>query len=362
MKIAYLAWVNSPESGVKKKIDSQIATWTSFGHEVKPFFLTAILADKQNFYKIWPRLNLLNPCTDCVNDIFEFSPDIVYFRDNGFTMLNINLLYRFRKKIIVEINSDYISEGKLTRTRNFSSWREYWLNALALPGFYNLIGGMVCVTDEIARRPFYNCRIPKTVVPNSIFVDEFSILKAKDTEDKKIRLIFLGTPEQPWHGLDKIVTLMKKLGPDFFLDIIGPERGDVEKLSSIPDNVSVHGYLKYDAYAAIISKAHIALSTLGLHRNNMDEACPLKSREYLAQGFPIIIGYTDPALKNENPDFVLKLPNKEDIFEDSAIVESVREFCLKHKNTIVGHETAKKYFDASIWEQKRLNFFSEVQK
>lgn len=101
MKIAYLAWVNSPESGVKKKIDSQIATWTSFGHEVKPFFLAAILADKQNFYKIWPRLNLLNPCTDCVNDIFEFSPDIVYFRDNGFTMLNINLLYRFRKKSLL---------------------------------------------------------------------------------------------------------------------------------------------------------------------------------------------------------------------------------------------------------------------
>ena len=34
MKIAYLACVDSPESGVKKKIDSQIAAWNFLGHDV----------------------------------------------------------------------------------------------------------------------------------------------------------------------------------------------------------------------------------------------------------------------------------------------------------------------------------------
>ena len=362
MKIAYLACVDSPESGVKKKIDSQVAAWSFLGHEVRPFFLTTSASGKQNFYKLWARFNLLNPCTACINDIANFSPDIIYFRDNGFTMLNIVLLCRFRKKIIVEINSDYLSEGKLTRTRDFSAWREYWLNILTLPIFYHLIGGMVCVTNEIAKLPFYKSAFPKTVVPNSIFIDKFSIVKTLNTDEKKIRLFFIGTPGQPWHGIDKLMTLMQKLGPDFFLDIVGPDRHALEQTASIPDNVAVHGYLPYNNYAKIISKAHIACSTLALHRKNMSEACPLKSREYLAQGFPIIIGYTDPALRDEKPDFILALPNREDIFEDPAIVESVRQFCRKHKNTIVDQASAKKYFDASLWEQKRLNFFAQVQK
>lgn len=362
MKIAYLACIDSPESGVKKKIDSQIAAWTFLGHDVRPYFLATSASGRQNFYGLWQKFNLLNPCAACVHDIADFSPDIVYFRDNGFTMLNIYLLYRFRKKIIVEINSDYLSEGKLTRTRDFSAWREYWLNVFALPIFYSLIGGMVCVTDEIAKLPFYKRARPKAVVPNSICVDNFSTLKAQNTEEQTIRLFFLGTPGQPWHGIDKLITLMQKLGPGFFLDIVGPDRSELEKTGPIPENVAAHGYLKYDDYMQIIVKSHIACSTLALHRKNMSEACPLKSREYLAQGFPIIIGYADPALKNEKPDFVLELPNREDVFDDQAIVETVRQFCIKHKNTVVEHVSAKKYIDASMWEQKRLNFFSEVQK
>ena len=38
MKIAYLAYVDSPGSGVKK-IDSQIVAWNFLGHDVRPFFL-----------------------------------------------------------------------------------------------------------------------------------------------------------------------------------------------------------------------------------------------------------------------------------------------------------------------------------
>ena len=47
MKIAYLAYVDSPGSGVKK-IDSQIVAWNFLGHDVRPFFATSWLWSHNN--------------------------------------------------------------------------------------------------------------------------------------------------------------------------------------------------------------------------------------------------------------------------------------------------------------------------
>lgn len=51
----------------------------------------------------------------------------------------------------------------------------------------------------------------------------------------------------------------------------------------------------------------VCIGTLALHRKNMTEASPLKTREYLAHGFPVIIGYKDTAFYNQNQIMFVKL-------------------------------------------------------
>lgn len=361
MKIAYIACVSTQESGVKKKIDTQIATWRSCGHDVHSFFLTMKKAEAFTSYTLWPRFNLMNPLVNCVKDLLAFNPDVIYLRDDCLIAFNLNLLHLFKKKIIIEINGDYRNEAKSKGKKNFLEKIAYLLCIFTLPFFYKRIGGMVCVTEELAKGSFYSCSTPKIVIPNAITVENFSLLKKHGHKDfKKTRLFFLGSSGQPWHGLDKMILLLKKLGSDFTLDVVGPDRTTVERSVTIPDNVVVHGHLKHSEYAKVISNAHIAVSTLALHRAGLNEACPLKSREYLAQGFPTIIAYDDPAFHGKMPDFILQLPNHEDLFKDEASVEAVREFCLKNRDTVVSHSDVKPYIDTSIWEAERLAFFQKL--
>ena len=64
------------------------------------------------------------------------------------------------------------------------------------------------------------------------------------------------------------------------------------------NNVFYHGYLQQSEYLQVLSKCQICIGSLALFRNNMEEACPLKVREYLAYGFPIILGYEDTAFED----------------------------------------------------------------
>ena len=58
-----------------------------------------------------------------------------------------------------------------------------------------------------------------------------------------------------------------------------------------------------------MSAADVAIGTLSLHTKQMEEACPLKVREYLAWGLPVIIGYKDTEFPAPDTAFLLQLPN-----------------------------------------------------
>ena len=87
-------------------------------------------------------------------------------------------------------------------------------------------------------------------------------------------------------------------------DIIGYSSSD---FMDIPNNVTFHGILTSDDYKKILSESDVAIGSLSLHINNMNEACTLKVREYLAFGIPTIIGYKDSDFPGSVP-FLLELP------------------------------------------------------
>jgi glycosyltransferase involved in cell wall biosynthesis len=142
--------------------------------------------------------------------------------------------------------------------------------------------------------------------------------------------------------------------PEFDFDVVGTQE---RPSRPTPPNVRFHGFCERPEYEAILAASDVALGTLALHRKGMSEAAPLKVREYLLRGIPVIIGYTDPDLE-DNPWFVLQLPNTEDNVRDA--VSEIRDFVLSVAGRRVGREEVGSRIDALVKERERLDFLEDV--
>lgn len=329
--------------------------WEQRGHCVKGFFVSLAQHPVLPVFILWKRWNLLNPNAKLLYELWKFRPDCIYVRESTFSLFYLLLFIFFHKKIIIEINSSYVHEGKLHTMDSVTRRRVYTTNRIFFQLFYKLARGLLFVTKELSQMPEFDRGRCRDVVPNSINISMLSMRK-QNSGRSPIRLFFLGSPNQPWHGVDKIISLAHALGSGFEFHIIGMTVQQFKQFT-LPENMIFHGFL--EDYIAIVARCHIAVGTLGLHRNNMEEACPLKTREYLAAGFPVILGYTDTAFPSQSEDFLLHLPNKEDVFSSPENVELVRRFCMEKASIVVPPEAVCKHIDAAYVEKKRLQIMEQ---
>ncbi|MCK5016999.1 MAG: glycosyltransferase, partial [Candidatus Peribacteraceae bacterium] len=217
MRIAYLVLTDvSYEHGFLKKIGAQIRTWKEHGCEVKMFIV-------QESDKIWSgikdietelvpidmgnikRSDYLSYKNDLAKVIESWSPDLVYTRFGLKTQL-----YLFWRKTmaniptIFEVNTDDLAEYKLLKRGR--RLKNIYLFAGAHYLKWSLTRrakGFVFVTNELSKA----CRskVPKTVIANGIDLEKYPIT-APPNNDRPF-ILFVGTPGQPWHGLEKVMEL-----------------------------------------------------------------------------------------------------------------------------------------------------------
>lgn len=356
MRIAYLVFHDiTKNDGVTKKVKGQVEEWTSLNSNVKVFcFLpkmgTSILNASQYEYGGYINMRFFKNQT-FLNDIEEFTPDIVYFRYDSW---NINLVCAMKGRVsVAELNSLDLNEYKLLfkTEKTIKSWLRYLGYYLGRNILLKQITGFVGVTREIASHPSYSKFGGESIViPNGINFNEFDKVKAQSRATQRLSLFFIGTPNQPWHGLDIIQSWANNL-KEFDFHIVGMS-------GKSTDNLTYHGYLDRFEYLKVLKATHICIGSLALFRNGMEEACPLKVREYLAYGFPTIIGYKDSSFdwdKNK-PDFILQL-NREDLFN----YELVKEFAVKMKDRIVHSEEIQQISTSNL-EKNRIQFFQKLHK
>ena len=352
MKIAYLASIMPRHDGVSKKILIQMTEWQRLGHEVHSFFMSRSSHPDFATYRLWPRFNLFNPCFSIIISLWRFQPDIVYMREDNLIILRLLLLILFRNKIIMEINSDVKAEDNLIQNESITKKLGSTITNIINNISYKTVLGLIFVTHELSMSETYKRCRNSAVIPNASIGK--SIIKKNKTPHPPIRLLFLGSPNQPWHGIDKMVYLAKMLSTKIELHLVGPSMQDIAHLSP-SENIIAHGYC--ENYQNIAKQCHIAIGTLALHRNNMNEACPLKVREYIDAGFPVIIGYTDTAFIGKNYDFILQLENKENnINEDN--IKNIYKFCIEQCDTIIDKKVSYLISPQSI-ESKRISAISK---
>lgn len=356
MNIAYLYLGRlSIGSGVHKKMLEQASQWRAAGNNVR--FYHASIDDVNTFASDSPEnvfetiSNIMFYSVNFKNDLEKYA-DIIYMR-YSFICYDV---WQLMKKIptIVEINSNEEKEYRLDWHKNIKSKIKCFWNYFNRKALMNVARGKVCVTYELAaREKEKNHDIPCVVIPNAIIGD--GICRRKKYHKKPL-LVFIGSPDQSWHGVDKIMQLAQKTTGSLEFVIIG---ASVDS-ECIPENVKCCGYLSKDEYFEYLMAADIGIGSLALHRNGMDEACPLKIREYLSVGLPIIIAYDDTTFHKKNLsqfDWVLKLPNSEDNVDSS--VAKIEEFAYRNKDKVVDISDCA-FMRSSDLEKERLSFFRKM--
>lgn len=355
LKVAYLVHLNFDESsGVFKKIISQVKIWQSFGHEVKLFIVTrnpmviqavrkVDLKVETAFYQLRNIKSRILAFTKVVKAIEIFRPNVVYLRRD----LVYPPVYRLATLLpmVIEINSEELSEL-------YNHSKLQWIyHFVARRLIDRHVKGMVFVTQELARYGYYGkLNLPKAVIGNGIDLEalpRLSVSKAKTPH-----LFFIVGMPALWHGIDKVMFLAREF-PSWTFHIVGLTANDCP---GAPRNVHFYGRLLLEEYLPIAAQAHVGIGTLALHRNGLNEASPLKVREYLALGLPVIIGYKDTDFSGQEP-WICQIPNCEDNVQKS--LGKIEEFVTRWMGQRVNRE-AVAHLDYRVKEAKRLAFLESI--
>jgi hypothetical protein len=138
------------------------------------------------------------------------------------------------------------------------------------------------------------------------------------------------------------------------------EVGDAIERDAAPSNLHVHGRLDRDHYRPIMAAADFGIGPLALHRKGMSEATPLKVRDYLIHGLPVLIAHLDTDFPGEAPWYLLQIPNTEQTIRGSlpaieAWIESIAGRRVPRADVLerIGSEAK---------ERARVAFFEDVAR
>ena len=359
MRIAYVSlhWPRTRNSGVGKKIESQVAVWNARGHEAHLFMHTSryepesdLIEGDYFFYKtsskVKTEINRIVAVRRMLESIRRFHPDLIYLRYSIYVYPAHHLMDI--APVVEEINTN-----DLTQHEGLGGIYSLY-NRLTRGIFLRRVRGLITVSQELATSSaFAPYRKQTRVIANGCELNDFPELSAPS--NKIPRLVFIGNPGYPWHGVDKLVDLACRFS-DIHIDIVGYDQ--LPGFERLPDNLTLHGYLSKQGYQQVLARADAAVSSLALHRVQLDEASPLKSRECLAFGLPLVLAYMDTDLDHTACDFLLKIPNKEDNIQTHA--QSIHDFAYRMRGRRADREVLKRYIDSNQKEAMRLSFFDEL--
>jgi hypothetical protein len=361
MRIAYVSlhWPRRRDSGVGKKIQSQLAAWNARGHEARLFMHTSLykpqldLIEADYFFystlgKARTEINRIAAMKRMIEAIRRFHPDLIYLRYSIY-------VYPAHRLMDIAPVVEEINTNDLTQHEGLGGIYSLY-NRFTRGIFLRRVDGLVTVSRELAASSaFAAYHKPARVIANGCKLDDFPQLPPPSNQIP--RLVFIGNPGYLWHGVDKLIDLACRF-PDIHIDVVGYDTLPGFGPMPMPDNLTLHGYLSTGQYQQVLAVADVAISSLALHRVQLEEASPLKSRECLAFGLPLVIAYEDTDLDDKDCDFLLKIPNKEDNIQTHA--QSIRDFAYRMRGRRVDREILKKYIDTDQKEATRLSFFEEL--
>jgi glycosyltransferase involved in cell wall biosynthesis len=341
----------SESSGVAKKIQDQVKFWNQLGRD----FLLYVVTDSVGA-SIWGNLvpesivriegkgkfRYLSRTIHLFSAL-KLTRDIFYVRE---TFPIPYLKFPNGPKWIIEIQT--IQENEL-RLRSFSRLTLYRL----LRKWWNKkFDGVIYVSNELS--DLLQGSFPKStdlVISNGVDLDRFINPKSNHSMNGN-DFFFMGSLDQDWQGTDQFLELAAVM-PEVTFHVVGETKANYPKLS----NVIFHGQLDAEQYSKIAMNCNLAFGTLNQQVTGMNEASPLKVREYLALGLPVVIRYIDTDFHG-NHGFLLNLP-----FDSRRLVDfkdDIFKFSSDWQNRRVSKFEVEPFISAKNKENQRIMFFDRI--
>jgi hypothetical protein len=186
----------------------------------------------------------------------------------------------------------------------------------------------IAVSNEILdslKKTCHSCN--GFVLSNSIdtrnYFPRTQIIEAKTV----LKLFMLVGFNANWHGVERLIKSAfnykgnRKIEVYIFGETHELLKLSTKKLQNI-EFIFCHTQSKEELDSHLHDK-HIGIGTLSAHLKSLFEASPLKVREYIARGFPIIIGYedTDLSCTHQIDKMIYKVKNDNSLIDFQSVVD-----------------------------------------
>ncbi len=352
LRIAYVSFEDpADESSVGAKMSSQAAVWRQMNHNVMHVSLRPHLKisepDTGVVYPVSSVLRARSPLMAAAlshrnirSALERYIPDIIYMRQTLWWPGLYSVLSGF--VVVEEINSDLDAELTLLGR---SKVIKMLMRQIGARSNSNVYAGHVCVTNELLR--CVPARASKAVViANGADFPEAPPPRRLANKE----LVMVSSKDQPWQGFEELFLLAKHM-PEYTFNVVGP----IERMCA-PTNIVFHGRLSREKLSCLYGKALAGIGSLALHKKNMKEACPLKTREYAAHCLPTICSYIDTDL--DGAAYNLNIGNLRQ--RTTEKVQLINAFLDEWSARPYPYEDARAKLSNAIKEKQRISFFREV--
>jgi hypothetical protein len=257
---------------------------------------------------------------------------------------------RRRNRIVLEHHTKEVEELRLNGDARWMSEKLFggrWISGFA---------GLTAVTQEIveyeAKRSCYRGKIrcfPNTI-DTCVYRDRQNVVRTAG--DATLRLGMVASKFSPWQGLEKILDALEADASPrkWELHIAGRMPAALQKrIRRAGDNVHWHGLLPEGQLAAFYDHVHVGISCYDIESKGLQQATPLKVRDYLASGLPVILGYDDPGVPADFP-YTCRLPT----FDLAAVADFVDRISDVARSQI--QHASKPYIDSKMVNQQLYEF------
>jgi hypothetical protein len=365
MKGVYIARIDLTKSeflGVNRKIHAQLEVFKRNFEEVDVYSLgeNGALIRNSQIVSDYPQ----GKVNSKVSHYFRFyrdvskekiNPGFIYIRyqkcDPFFLMMLRRFRYKFPNiKILIEIPSfPYDGECKTLRDKvlmlidNSTRWAmRYYVDYV--------------VTFSRAKKIF---GIETICTDNGINLDDIPLIEPPRGKTS-LRLAGMANVSF-WHGYDRIIKgihehRLENREREIYFDVIGsgPSLDLLKSLVSkfnLEAIVTLHGPKSGEQLAEVLQKCDIGVSSIGLHRINMDSSM-LKSAEFCAAGMPFVTSIKDRNFTADF-DFNYEIPDS----EASVCIADVINF---YDNLSASHP--RYHFEMRSWAEKNLTWDIKLEQ
>ena len=363
MRIAYVSlhWPRTIHSGVGKKIAAQVSAWQAAGHEARLFLHTHTVDHPADLLpgvvetyqqhsgligKIRTEIDRSRALFRLIKQVKAWKPDCIYMRFNVYAF-PLHRLFGTAPVILEVVTNDLKQHATLGKGYGI-------YNRLTRSIALKRSTGIVSISQELAANPeFTRYGKPAAVIGDGVDLSLYPALPAP--QNPQPHLVFIGSPGNTWHGVEKLVPLAQH-SPEMIVDVIGYDQ--IPGVDNLPANIHLHGYLCGENYRSILAQADSAISSLSLHTIGMEESSPLKTRECAALGIPLILPYRDTDLDEIDHPCILRIPNSPDNVITHA--KNIEQFVRYVQGKRLVGTAVRKAIDSQEKEKRRLQFIQQI--